>query len=117
MAETLAVQIKQQPFDPPFVIAIGGEPVPARVHKPGADHIVADLDGRGAYRIPITDVGFFFVEKEATPCDNPKAPSPRGDRLAARVARRIATAVGEHCGDTLTECKTVLTALVPRGGG
>ena len=115
MTENLAVRIKQQPFAPSFVIAIGEKEVSARVHKLDDDHVVAHINGRGTYRIDITDVGFFFVEKEAQPCSNSKAFTQLNGTPLARVLRRAAKSVGEHCGDVFTEFESVLTVLSPRG--
>ncbi|MFC1734930.1 hypothetical protein ACFL1X_02365 [Candidatus Hydrogenedentota bacterium] len=114
MKDVILVKIKQQPFAPPFVVEVDGEPS-TRVSKLDDAHVVAHIDGRGAYKIDISDVGFFSVEKEAVFCEGMGVPEEGQKGSLARIFRATSRTLGEHCGDVLTEFRLVRDALLPRG--
>jgi len=111
MSEMLALEIKQQPFEPPFVLRIDGEELDTHVGKLDDDHVIAQIDGRGTYRINTADVGFFFVEKTAEPYKGTKAPRALSGGIVNRALRAAAESLGGHCGDVVSECQYVRSAL------
>ena len=114
MAEKMMLKIRQQPFDPPFVIEMDGEERPARVGKLENGHILAQIEGDGTYAIDVSDVGFFFVEREAVPAEHAAGSKHLGFGAVSRLSRHAAKLVGEHFGDVLGEFQTVRSAVLPR---
>ena len=114
MGEELTLRIKQQPFDPHFVLQIGEEELSANVSKLDDNHVVARIKNRGNYKIDIREVGFFFVEKLAKPYEGGKIPSGVNDGVPTRILRAAAKSLGMHCGDVTTELRYVWGVLSPR---
>lgn len=112
MSDSLTVRIKQQPFDPPFVIEIDGQEAPASIGKSYSGWLLANIHGKGTYKINVSDVGFFFVEREAVAMGNGVLPGIPGAGKLNRISRSVAEVVGEHCGDVWTELKTVQSILL-----
>ncbi len=114
MSEGLILEIKQQPFEPPFVLQVGGEELPAYVGKLDDNHVVARISDKGNYKIDVSDVGFFFVEKKAEPYKGRKVLQGFDGGILNRTLRATAKSLGEHCGDVITELEFVRGVLFPR---
>jgi len=114
MRQELVLKIKQQPFEPPFVLQVDGEDVHARVGKLDDHHVVAHVGDMGAYKIDVSDVGFFFVEKKAEPYEGGKVPQGLNGGVLNRTLMAAARALGEHCGDVMVELEFVRGVVTPR---
>ena len=114
MRQALALRIKQQPFEPPFVVQVGGEELSVRGGKLDDNHLIAHIDGKGNYKIDISGVGFFFVDKKAEPYEGSKVPPGFSGGILNRTSRVAAKSLGEHCGDVITELQYVRSVLFPQ---
>ena len=113
--DEMTVRIKQQPFDPPFVVQLDSNDVASRIHRLDDNSVVAKIDGVGTYRIDITDVGFWFVERKAKRYE-PDEGVPQGIRggILERMLTAVATSVGWHCGTVADEFREIRDFLSPR---
>jgi len=114
MREELTLKIKQQPFEPRFVLQVGDEQLFGHVGNLDDKHVVARINDKGSYRIDISDVGFFFVEKTAEPYESSKVSPGFNGGILARTLRAGAESLGEHCGSVITELQYVSSVLLPR---
>ena len=116
MVSEMNVKIKRQLFNPPFVIQVGDEHVPARTAMLDSSSVVARIEGRGIYRIDITDVGFWFVEREARLYEAGSVlPKIRGG-IFERAVLAFARSCGRHCGAVADEFQNIQDLLLKRGG-
>ena len=113
--DDITVRIKRQPFDPPFVLQVGDEQVPARVRKLDDSSVVVRIDGLGIYKIDITGVGFWFVERKAEAYEPDRLlPEIRGGVLE-RLLMGVARSLGDHCGTVGAEIRAIREFLFRRG--
>jgi len=113
MREELMVKVKQQPFGPRFVLQVGDEQISGHVGDLDDKHVVARINNKGAYKIDVSDVGFFFVEKPAKPYESSQVPARLNGGILARTLRAGAESLGEHCGSVITELQYVCGVLLP----
>ena len=97
MKEEKIVKIKRQLFDPLFVIQIDEKDVPARIARLDDNSIVAKIEGRGTYRIDVSGVGFWFVEKKAEPYEPDKVLPEIHGYTPERMMTAAAKALGQEC--------------------
>ena len=115
MAGELAVRIKRQPHEPPFVLRIGDEDVPARIAKLNDHGVAASIKGLGIYRIDTSNVGFWFVDREAKPWEPGRSLPEIHGGILERSSRAVARSLGHHCGSVISEFGEVLDALLGNG--
>lgn len=113
--DEMTVRIKQQPFDPPFVVQVDNKDVASRIHRLDDNSVVAKIDGLGTYRIDITDVGFWFVERKAKRYESDKG-IPQGIRgsIPKRMLTAVAASLGWHCATVADEFREIRDFLFPR---
>ena len=113
MANEITVLIKRQPFDPPFVLKVGDEDVSARVSRMEDNcNVVANIAGYGTYKIDVSDVGFWFIEKKAEPYEVEGVLPEIHGGFTERMFRTVAGSIGYHCGTVISEFREVRDAVL-----
>ena len=105
MSSDIKVMIKRQPFDPPFVIQIGEENVSALINRSDNETVIANIKGFGIFKIDITDVGFWFVEKKAEPFETDRIIPEIHGTVLERMTKGSANYLGQYCGIAVSELR------------
>lgn len=114
MPGEITVNIKRQPFDPPFVLRIGDEDVSARIGRINDKSAVVKIKGLGTYKIDITGVGFWFVERNAILYEPISVMPEIHGGILERMGTVAAKFSGQYCGAVAKVSRGIRNILIGR---